>query len=392
MTGADDAGEWRDLADQLTPEQVAELERTEQSWEQMAQSRSPYLRNASTGGDDRRRGLLSMARLRATENSVRAKLDRLAAIAAPPDISNLQPWDEQHQENGVWFRDFKAGAWPVEWRKVVIEGRQYEDGRCERAIHLRLRIPDEIQGDRFAGMPLSDPPLTRAQTGELADALRTAAGRVEEHSHVGVPPDAPQAVRRRWRTGEWQSVVGKRIMIEPGQDPVDRDAPQIWVDAGTGPGWTPAQARELATALEEAAGQNAAPAAEAAPRPAVWEATQAASVSSSNGRYSPRQPAAVPRPPSTGVIAQLRGGSAWWRALSIALALSVLTQFGLLWQRVSRWNSGIAAWVFIAVAFVGFVLLFAGERRPAKVFSIWALIILFGGAILDLVLTSVSPK
>ena len=99
-----------------------------------------------------------MARLRANENSVRAKLDKLAPIAALPDISNLQPWDEQHQDNGVWFRDFKAGAWSVEWREIVIEGRQYEDGHAERAILLRPHIPDEIRGDRFAGIPSSDPP------------------------------------------------------------------------------------------------------------------------------------------------------------------------------------------------------------------------------------------
>ena len=258
MTRADDAGDWRDLADQLTPEQVAELERTEQSWERVAQSQSRYLRNASTSGDDQRRELLSMARLRAHDNSARAKLDSLAPIAAPPDISNLQPWDEQHQDHGVWFRDFKAGTWPVEWRKIVIEGRQYEDGRCERAIRLRPHVPYEIQrSDGWrAGAPSSDPPLTRAQTRELADALREAAARVEEHSHVGAPPAAPQAVGRWWRTGEWHSVVGARILIEPGQDPVDRDAPRIWVDPGTGPGWTPAQARELATALDEAAGED----------------------------------------------------------------------------------------------------------------------------------------
>ena len=97
MTDVGDAGDWRALTDQLTPEQVAELERTEQSWERTAQSRSPYLRNASTSGDDRRRELLSMARLRAKENSVTAKLDRLAPIAAPPDISQMETWDEQHQ-------------------------------------------------------------------------------------------------------------------------------------------------------------------------------------------------------------------------------------------------------------------------------------------------------
>ena len=260
MTRADDAGDWRDLADQLTPEQVAELERTEQSWERVAQSQSRYLRNASTSGDDQRRELLSMARLRAHENSARAKLDSLAPIAAPPDISNLQPWDEQHQDHGVWFRDFKAGTWPVEWRKIVIEGRQYEDGRCERAIHLRPHIPYEIERSGeplgWAGVPSSDTPLTRAQTSTLAEVLRKAAGRVEEQCDVGPPAAAAQAVGRWWRTGEWHSVVGARILIEPGQDPVDRDAARIWVDPGTGPGWTPAQARELATALDEAAGED----------------------------------------------------------------------------------------------------------------------------------------
>ena len=374
MTDVGDAGDWRALTDQLTPEQVAELERTEQSWERTAQSRSPYLRNASTSGDDRRRELLSMARLRAKENSVTAKLDRLAPIAAPPDISQMEPWDEQHQDNGVWFRDFKGAAWPVaEWQKVAIEGRQYEDGRCERAIHLRPHIPYEIERSGeplgWGGVPSSDTPLTRPETSKLAEVLRKAAGRVEEQCDVGPPAAAAQAVRRRWRTGEWYSVAGARILIEPWQDPVGRYAPRIWVIPGTGPGWTPAQARQLATALDEVAGKNAAPAAEAAPPPAV-----------------------VLRSPSTGLIAQLRGGSAWWRALSIALAVTVIAQFGLMWQGVSRWNSGVAAWGFIAVALIGFGLLFVGERRPNRVFSVWGLGILFGGAILDLVLISVSPN
>jgi hypothetical protein len=264
VTHADDAGDWRDLADQLTPEQIAELQRTEQSWEQLAQSRSPYLRNVSASGDDRRRELLTTARLRAQENAAKAKLDRLAPIAAPPDVSKMEPWDEQHQDNGVWFRDFTAAAWPVaEWQKIAVEGRQYEDGRCERAIYLRPHVPSEIQQSNPLGWatPSSPPPLTRAQTRELADALRKAAGRVEEHGHGGVPPAAPPAVRRRWPTGEWRSVVGARFFIEPGQDPTGCDGLRIWVDPGTAPGWTPAQARELATALDEAAAENAAPAA-----------------------------------------------------------------------------------------------------------------------------------
>jgi len=376
-----------------------------------------------------------MARLRAKENGVAAKLDRLAPIAAPPEASVVQPWDERHQDNGVWFRDFRVPAWPVEWVEVLIEGRQYEDGRCERAIRLTSNISYlDIHYPgwwRDGGPSLDNSPLTQAQTSRLADALRKAAGRVEELSHVGVPSAAPQAVRRRWRTGEWQSVVGAGISIESWQDPAGRYAPRIWVNPGTGPGWTPAQARELATALDEAAGTNAAPTAEAPPPPPVREPTQAAPVSSSSGPASPsnamtsqppsaawypdpagsgssqqqpgvpssppaqsppQPPAAVPRSPSTGVIAQLRGGSVWWRALSIALAVTVLTQFGLLWQGVSRWNGGVAAWGFIAVAFVGFGLLFVGERRPTRVLSVWGLIILFGGAILGLVLTWVSPK
>src|SRR5271168_3967841 len=188
MTHVGDAGDWRDLADQLTPEQVAELERTEQSWERMAQSRSPYLRNASTTGDDRRHELLSMARLRAKENGVAAKLDRLAPIAAPPEASVVQPWDERHQDNGVWFRDFRVPAWPVEWVEVLIEGRQYEDGRCERAIRLTSNISYlDIHYPgwwRDGGPSLDNSPLTQAQTSRLADALRKAAERVEELSHV----------------------------------------------------------------------------------------------------------------------------------------------------------------------------------------------------------------
>lgn len=217
MTSDDDAFSWRDLADQLTLEQVEELEREEQTWEDFKQSRSRYIRNVAPSIEEQQRQLLAEA--------------RRFILAVPPDATHVESW---RRIDGVWFRDFNGGAWLVGAAEVTIEGRQYADGRCRSRIILRLSTSRDSVGP---GNQLPDHPLTPAEARELAQVLRAAADRVERYSQDGDASagsvSKPDLVYRGFR-----GVVVRDPKLPPGN------------------GWSPLQARELATAIEEAAIQQ----------------------------------------------------------------------------------------------------------------------------------------
>jgi hypothetical protein len=98
---ADDAASWRALADQLTPEQVAELERLEQSWQQMGQSHSRYLKNVVSSGDDQRRRLLSMAQLWVQGKSLVTEWKGSGSFA---ELFSVPPYDRDQ----AWIERFYA--------------------------------------------------------------------------------------------------------------------------------------------------------------------------------------------------------------------------------------------------------------------------------------------
>lgn len=102
---------WRDIADQLTPEQIAEME----EWE----SQHP----------DEQKGLLLEARDYAEDN-LRGMV-MFPHITPPPDAQGtLGCWTEQ---SGQWSREFDGtGRDPLREFEVSIAGRQYCDGTTER--------------------------------------------------------------------------------------------------------------------------------------------------------------------------------------------------------------------------------------------------------------------
>jgi hypothetical protein len=113
---------WRDLADELTPAQIAEMEK----WE----SKFP----------DEQQGLLTEARQYAADNLVDAVM--FPHITKPLDAHEVYGWTERA---GQWSREFVGTTRePANGFAVALTGFQCGDGRVER--YGRLYGPDR---DRF---------------------------------------------------------------------------------------------------------------------------------------------------------------------------------------------------------------------------------------------------
>ena len=114
-TAHDDATTWRDLADQLTPEQVARMK----YWER--QRFAPDLAEPEN--------LLSSARRLIGENLIQ---NLCAGIAAPADsIDEPSRWIQW--DHGDYCRMFTSTATRTgAGITVLVLGHQYHDGRVER--------------------------------------------------------------------------------------------------------------------------------------------------------------------------------------------------------------------------------------------------------------------
>ncbi|MHC9294172.1 hypothetical protein ACRCUN_17045 [Mycobacterium sp. LTG2003] len=116
----DTAAGWRDLADQLTPEQIARLERVE------------HLElPASDGG--RAWLLLDQAREHARGNLADAA--RFGHVARP--IGAAYVWHWEQDERSQWFRQFDGTRRVAGGFSVSIDGRQYPDGSVFRTIAVQ---------------------------------------------------------------------------------------------------------------------------------------------------------------------------------------------------------------------------------------------------------------
>ncbi|KZS67563.1 hypothetical protein [Mycobacterium ostraviense] len=196
MANTDDAENWRELADQLSPEQVAELERLEGS----PDASSPAflvperrLGGRAFGGDERRHlldvRLRSMAQRWVHEKELADKVNALnRRCPAPPDATRIDPWNQHYERNGLWYRQFDGKQWEIRdagvfIASVTISGRQFEDGRCERDINSRTDRRDRFNcfGEAAA-----------AQAREVVTAPREAADHVESLSR-GAAPIRPSA-------------------------------------------------------------------------------------------------------------------------------------------------------------------------------------------------------
>ncbi len=141
MTFIDDiARGWRDIANQLTGQQRAELAALEVKGDEPAT-------------------LLFTARDMAAENMTDSVM--FGHVEKPPDAVRVYGW----REHGAgWSREFHGAPAIIGHAKLWITGRQFGDGRCERGVML--------ESDDNAA-------LTTAQVRELAAALIDAADRCE---------------------------------------------------------------------------------------------------------------------------------------------------------------------------------------------------------------------
>lgn len=127
MTRKDDtATTWRDLTDQLIPEQIAYLE----NWEArpdlppMASGEAPPL-------EEHYAALLFAAREYAIQNAAAIEF---AHVPPPPDEGEHQPWTNLGNNN--WVRYFYRTPCKVGPASVAISGVQSSDGSIKRWIYV----------------------------------------------------------------------------------------------------------------------------------------------------------------------------------------------------------------------------------------------------------------
>ncbi|BBY15771.1 hypothetical protein [Mycolicibacterium litorale] len=141
---------WRDLADQLTPAQLAALER-----EERVGASSPY-----------RDGALRYEARRYVVGNIGTAM--VGAIAEPSDSTGCLDWDTDWCEDGSWSRYFYGTERKAAGTTIRITGRQYEDGRTEREVLVEGGIDNALSVD---------------EAKQLAAALLCAAEEVERLSN-----------------------------------------------------------------------------------------------------------------------------------------------------------------------------------------------------------------
>ncbi|BCP00688.1 hypothetical protein [Mycobacterium intracellulare] len=139
----DDATAWRDLVDQLTPEQVAELEYCE--------------REQVPPGVSSPQSQLNCARAMAKHNIIQAVC---ADIAAPPNaVGEIAEWEEWGDGHG---RMYTVSVREIDEVVVEVSGVQFDDGRVEMSV--LARETDHLSAD---------------QARQLAALLVEAAGEID---------------------------------------------------------------------------------------------------------------------------------------------------------------------------------------------------------------------
>jgi hypothetical protein len=136
---------WRDIADQLTPGQIENLECFES-----AAADTAILHTT----------LLAIARRYASDNLNGAMM--FPEKAAPPDAMKMYARREA-DDDGVWSREFEGMVRHIGLAEILVVGKQFSaDDRCERSIIVG--IADQ---------------LTTAQARELAAALLNTADEID---------------------------------------------------------------------------------------------------------------------------------------------------------------------------------------------------------------------
>jgi hypothetical protein len=115
---------WRDLADQLTPDQIAYLE----NWE--AHPGVPMMSIEHENPQEWHRGSLIFTAQEFADTNKCAETCR--DLPMPPDVTVIDGWS--NWGDGELYRFFDGTTRSDGGVKVFITGRQYNDGRVEREI------------------------------------------------------------------------------------------------------------------------------------------------------------------------------------------------------------------------------------------------------------------
>jgi hypothetical protein len=153
----ENATSWRDLADQLSPQQIERLEELE---------RDPTLFIGRTTESERRAALLNWARREAQDNFADMMF---ADVAAPSGVTRLDGWTadgERYFSGSSWL----VGRSPDEVTAVLVHGTQYPDGSCKREVVLSDGL-----GDGRTDLLM----LSKERARELAQALIDAADEID---------------------------------------------------------------------------------------------------------------------------------------------------------------------------------------------------------------------
>lgn len=133
------ASTWRDIADQLTGQQRAELEAYE---------------HAGDGADT----LLFTARSLAAENITDAVM--FGDVPEPPDAERVHGW--QCDDGGAWFREFEVSAAlplaPITTADIYVSGIDFDCWRCSEhtKVNPRAKRPESATSTTDVGKQLRD--------------------------------------------------------------------------------------------------------------------------------------------------------------------------------------------------------------------------------------------
>lgn len=122
----DNATTWRDLADALTPEQIAYIEH----WETHPDD-PPNVDGSPRPEAERQRSLLFIAREFVEQNAAAALF---ADVAPPPEAGHHHPWE--HVGDGAWRRFFTGTSRKVGDVEVFVTGMQSSDDSIVRRINV----------------------------------------------------------------------------------------------------------------------------------------------------------------------------------------------------------------------------------------------------------------
>jgi hypothetical protein len=143
-THDDNATTWRELADQLTPEQIRRFDRQESAAMRMFQQKPQPRGWVPESAEDITRGFLNEARWEAQQNLN----DKMINVAVPAGVVEVEHWEDGG--TGHWTRLVHAECRSVPGfdAAVYVNGVQTTDGAVTWSLYLHCEDRDDLTGDQ----------------------------------------------------------------------------------------------------------------------------------------------------------------------------------------------------------------------------------------------------